>query len=58
MGKKQNNQVKEITPMEVDFPQWYTDVISKTELCDYSPVGLYGHPPLWLRHLGKHSEVL
>ena len=38
MGKKQNNQVKEITPMEVDFPQWYTDVISKTELVDYSPV--------------------
>ncbi len=38
MGKKQTNQVKEITPMAVDFPQWYTDVISKTELVDYSPV--------------------
>jgi prolyl-tRNA synthetase len=38
MGKKDKNQVKEITPMDVDFPQWYTDVISKTELCDYSPV--------------------
>lgn len=24
--------------MAVDFPQWYTDVISKTELVDYSPV--------------------
>lgn len=38
MGKKQNKHVKEITSMEVDFPQWYTDVISKTELVDYSPV--------------------
>ncbi|MBC3795732.1 proline--tRNA ligase [Acetobacterium tundrae] len=38
MGKKQSNQVKEITSMEVDFPQWYTDVISKTEMVDYSPV--------------------
>lgn len=38
MGKKQNNQVKEITPMAEDFSQWYTDVISKTEMVDYSPV--------------------
>ncbi len=38
MGKKKTNQVKEITPMEVDFARWYTDVISKTELVDYSPV--------------------
>ncbi len=30
--------VKEITPMEVDFPKWYTDVIRKNELVDYSPV--------------------
>ncbi len=39
MGKKNNKDfVKEITPMEVDFPQWYTDVILKTDLVDYSPV--------------------
>ncbi len=39
MGKKDNKDfVKEITPMEVDFPQWYTDVILKTDLVDYSPV--------------------
>ncbi len=30
--------VKEITNMEEDFAQWYTDVIRKTELVDYSPV--------------------
>ncbi len=39
MGKKDNKEfVKDITPMEVDFPQWYTDVILKTDLVDYSPV--------------------
>ncbi|KAB3533601.1 proline--tRNA ligase [Alkaliphilus pronyensis] len=38
MGKKDKQFVSEITPMEVDFPQWYTDVIKKTDLVDYSPV--------------------
>lgn len=40
MAKNKNEQefVKEITPMETDFSQWYTDVILKTDLCDYSPV--------------------
>ncbi len=39
MSKKEKQQfVNEITPMEVDFPQWYTDVILKTDLVDYSPV--------------------
>ena len=30
--------VKEIADIEQDFPQWYTDVIMKTELVDYGPV--------------------
>ena len=30
--------VKEITPMEEDFSQWYTDVILKTDMVDYAPV--------------------
>ena len=38
MGKAENEFVKEITKMEDDFSQWYTDVISKTELVDYGPV--------------------
>jgi len=38
MGKKDKQFVEEITPMEVDFAQWYTDVIRKTDLVDYSPV--------------------
>ncbi len=28
--------VKEITNMDVDFTQWYTDIVKKAELCDYS----------------------
>lgn len=30
--------VEEITSMEVDFTQWYTDVIKKADLVDYSSV--------------------
>ncbi len=29
--------VKEIADMKADFPQWYTDVVLKTELVDYGP---------------------
>jgi len=40
MAKNKNAQefVKEITPRDVDFGQWYTDVILKTDLVDYAPV--------------------
>ena len=34
-GKK---LVEAITSMDVDFAQWYTDVVKKAELCDYSSV--------------------
>ncbi len=34
-GKK---QVEQITDMEVDFAQWFTDVCTKAELIDYSSV--------------------
>ena len=30
--------VESITSMDVDFAQWYTDVVSKAELMDYSSV--------------------
>ena len=38
MAKKNEEFVQEITSREVDFPQWYTDVVLKTNLVDYSPV--------------------
>ena len=30
--------VREITPMDEDFAQWYTDIVKKAELVDYSSV--------------------
>lgn len=38
MAKKEDTFVKEITSMEEDFSQWYTDIVLKAELADYSPV--------------------
>lgn len=38
MAKKENQFVEAITPMEDDFAQWYTDVITKTDLVDYAPI--------------------
>ena len=37
MGKDQRN-VEAITPMEVDFAKWYTDICLKAELVDYASV--------------------
>ena len=30
--------VTELTDINSDLSQWYTDVITKTDLCDYGPV--------------------
>lgn len=36
---KENNEfVKDLTKMDDDFAQWYTDIILKAELVDYAPV--------------------
>ena len=35
---KANEFVKEIADIHGDFPQWYTDVVLKTQLVDYGPV--------------------
>lgn len=35
---KQVKMVEDITAMDVDFAKWYTDVIKKSELVDYSSV--------------------
>ncbi|MEA5012947.1 MAG: proline--tRNA ligase [Candidatus Limiplasma sp.] len=37
-NEKKQGFVEHITPRDVDFSQWYTDVIMKTELVDYAPV--------------------
>ncbi len=39
MAKEKNQEfVQHITPRDVDFSQWYTDVILQSELVDYAPV--------------------
>lgn len=39
-------EVKEITNMDVDFAQWFTDICIKAELLDYSSIrGLYIYRP-------------
>ncbi len=38
MEDKNKKMVEAITDMEKDFPQWYTDVVLKAELIDYSSV--------------------
>lgn len=36
MGKNKDEFVKEITNIDDDFAQWYTDIVLKAELADYS----------------------
>ena len=36
MAKDNKKLVEAITSMDVDFAQWYTDVVKKAELIDYS----------------------
>ena len=46
MAKENKKQVEQITDMEVDFTQWYTDVCTKAELIDYSSVkGMFIYRP-------------
>lgn len=35
---KEQQFVKNIANIEEDFPQWYTDVVIKTEMVDYGPI--------------------
>ena len=38
MPGKKDGYVTEITPQSEDFSRWYTDIIRRAELADYSPV--------------------
>lgn len=35
-GKQEKKMVEQITAMDLDFAQWYTDIVRKAELADYS----------------------
>ena len=54
---KEKKLVEAITSMEDDFAQWYTDVVLKADLIDYTSVkGCMVIKPAGLRHLGKYPE--
>ena len=38
MAKGNEKMVESITPMSVDFAQWYTDIVKKAELIEYTSV--------------------
>lgn len=38
MEKNENEFVKDITNIEDDFAKWFTDIVIKAELCDYTDV--------------------
>ena len=39
---KEKKMVEAITSMDEDFAQWYTDIVKKAELSDYSSVNQTG----------------
>ena len=46
MAQDKSKQVSQITDMETDFAQWYTDVCKKAELIDYSSIkGMFIYRP-------------
>lgn len=53
---KEKKLVEAITSMEEDFTQWYTDVVKKAELMDYSSVKGCMIFKQWLCHLGEYTE--
>ena len=54
---KDKKLVEHITAMDEDFAQWYTDVVRKAELCDYTSVkGCMVFQTGRLRDLGTDPE--
>lgn len=55
MMAKDKKLVEAITSMDVDFAQWYTDVVKKAELMGYSSVkGCMIFKPAGLCDLGEY----
>ena len=56
-----DKKVEQITDMEVDFAQWFTDVCRKAELIDYSSIkGVFTYPEgagkILHRPTGRHKR--
>ena len=54
---KEKKMVEAITSMDVDFAQWYTDVVKKAELCGYTSVkGCMVNQTGRICNLGEYPE--
>lgn len=54
---KDKKLVEAITAMEDDFAQWYTDVVKKAELADYSSSSwMYDLTSEWICRSGRISR--
>ena len=54
---KDKKLVEAITSMDVDFAQWYTDVVKKAGLTDYvQRQRMHGHQTGRICDLGEHPE--
>ena len=57
MAKDNKKLVEAITSMDVDFAQWYTDVVKKAEPDRlFRGKGMYDHPSGRLCDLGEYPE--
>ncbi len=50
--------VKELTNIEEDFAKWYTDIVLKAELADYTRYkGMYCNKTIWLCNMGEYTKI-
>ena len=55
---KKDEFVKEITNIDEDFAQWYTDIVIKAELADYADTkGCIAYKTIWICNMGKYSKI-
>ena len=52
-----DKKVEQITDMEVDFAQWFTDVCKKAQLIDYSSIkGVFIYRPSFLQSVSMQGQ--
>ena len=52
------NFVKEITNIDENFAQWYTDIVLKSRTCRlYRHKRLYSNKTIWICNLGKYTKL-
>ena len=58
MGNKDKEFVQEITNIDEDFARWYTDIVIKADLADYTDVkGFVAIKALWICYMGSYTKL-